>query len=228
MAALKEKLGDSLDRLAESIRADLVRVQELQLRATQEKQRLVREFEEQAKRIEAEAEQLKEQWQQTKAAAEAEGADERTRRERDRQREDEEYRYSRDRDRKKDQDAYEETKAARERALAEREATLQGREREVSELPQRLEEAVKQAREAVTTELISRHDQTVRELKQRQEHETALGELKLSSLTTALETKTNEAAILRQENADLAKQLKEMARSAIEGRPTPPTSLVQR
>ncbi|MGA1844001.1 MAG: hypothetical protein ACMUIS_05510 [bacterium] len=262
LAQIKLEIGGALDNLEERLIAEFKKLSDLQqaieigrrtleeihditvnadslaalLQAQKEKNaQFAKEMEEKRNAFDAELGQKRLEWRREQEAHEQSVKERDARLKKEREREEEEYAYSLQLKRKKEHDAYEAKKAALDKELAEkratvdrelsdREAALSAREKEYEELkatvtqfPERMQKAIQDTEKSVTEKLDSRY-----------RHEAALaakeieGERRLhAQIVSGLEAKIKEQETyirqLTQKSDDAGKQVQNIAIKAIEG-----------
>jgi len=122
-------------------------------------------------------------------------------------------------------DVYEQKQKERERALTEREVSLQKRQSEILEMEktlgavsEKVQQAVKEANEKLAKELMSKHNIEINELKTTALHEKNIADLKITNMTETIKVQGTEIDLLKRQLAESSKQLKDVAVSVIEGR----------
>ncbi len=201
----------------------------------EERRRLEHAYHQRAHDLESHAEQRRAELDRAIERTRAEVEREAQETQRAREQEAEEYRYNRDRTRRQEQEAYEDKKAALDRELEERraaaeqdiarrEADVQAREHELTELraavdafPDRLEEAVERARGEVQAALEhqAEHERALAQVErdwERKSFEQSIAHLE--NVNRGLEKKVQE---LSQDLRETRKQLNAIAERAVEG-----------
>lgn len=176
-------------------------------------------------------EQDKRQLETSIAAIRAQWEQEKTDLSLKRQRDEDAYTYDLTRKRRDEQETYNQKTKEREQSLAAREAVITEREQTVTDLsaeveafPARLEAACKNAQEELAKELKAERDSTVKDLKQASEHEKSILVLKLQSAEATISAHAQQIVDLQRQLDASSAQLKEMAVAVIQSKNAPSTS----
>jgi len=179
----------------------------------------------QKEELEKEITKAKKQWEQEKQNYQIELDESKRQKQLERKREDDEYRYALEVKRRDEGDVYEQKQKERERALTEREVSLQKRQSEILEMEktlgavsEKVQQAVKEANEKLAKELMSKHNIEINELKTTALHEKNIADLKITNMTETIKVQGTEIDLLKRQLAESSKQLKDVAVSVIEGR----------
>lgn len=142
----------------------------------------------------------------------------------ERQREEDEYAYELATRRRQENETHEAQKMAEVTKLKEREDTLSGREKEISEMekvileiPTTIEEATLKAKNELGKELSAKFTAEIASLKIEAEHQKNINELKTKNFEALIKTQEQEIDSLQKQFIDSNLQLKEMAVAVIEG-----------
>jgi len=228
---IKQEIGHYLDEASSRLLLDLDAVGQSRNLLVKEKRRLLDYYRDRGKILDEEINNIKEAWRKEQVAHAQFVAEEIGQIKIQRKRDDEEYQYNLGIERRKENDEYQQKHKLIEKDIFERELQLKNREQEITRMekelsvvPERIDEAVKIAKGELASELLNKHANELKELKLIHEHENKLAELQISRLTSDIQVLRSEMEASKRFANENSKQLKEMAVSVIEGRATKSTS----
>ncbi|PIP30606.1 hypothetical protein COZ22_00415 [bacterium (Candidatus Howlettbacteria) CG_4_10_14_3_um_filter_37_10] len=225
LADLKLKIGIEFDKITSDLLKHLNSLEDFKNNLSREKRQIIEKMQVQKEELEKEITKAKKQWEQEKQNYQIELDESKRQKQLERKREDDEYRYALEVKRRDEGDVYEQKQKERERALTEREVSLQKRQSEILEMEktlgavsEKVQQAVKEANEKLAKELMSKHNIEINELKTTALHEKNIADLKITNMTETIKVQGTEIDLLKRQLAESSKQLKDVAVSVIEGR----------
>lgn len=225
LSETKININSQFDELTKSLLGDLGELYKTSEQIRQNKEELVKHFENQKRDLQYQMEEVKSKWVIEEEKLEDKFRQKKADQEIKHQRQEEEYKYNLGILRKKEHDEYLADKTAREKAMAEQESLISDRKREIAEtekqiaeMPALIERKVKEAEENLAKDLASKYQTQIKELSINKEHNAKIAEIKIANLETTIKNQAEEISGLKSELSKINAMMKEMAVSAIEAK----------
>ena len=225
LSETKINLSSQFDEITKSLLGDLGELYKTSEQIRQNKEDLVKYFENQKRDLQHQMEEVKNKWIIEEKKLENEFKEKKVDLEIQRQRQEEEYGYNLGTLRKKEHDEYLADKIAREKAIAEKETAISDRkkeiaemEKQIAEMPALIDRKVKEAEENLAKDLASKYQTQIKELSVNKEHNTKIAEIKIANMETIIKNQAEEISGLKSELSKVNAMIKEMAVSAIEAK----------
>ncbi|MCX6810621.1 MAG: hypothetical protein NTY30_02720 [Candidatus Berkelbacteria bacterium] len=225
LSETKIHINSQFDELTKSLLGDLGELYKTSEQIRQNKEGLIKHFENQKKDLQYQMEEVKNKWAIEEKKLDDEFKQKKVDQENGHQRQEEEYKYNLDIIRKKEYDEYLTEKTARGKAIAEQEEMIANRkkeiaemEKQIAEMPALIERKVKEAEEKLSEDLTSKYQNQIKELSINKEHNAKISEIKIANLETTIKNQTEEISGLKLELSKVSAMMKEMAVSAIEAK----------
>jgi len=225
LSETKININSQFDQLTKSLLGDLGELYKTSEQIRQNKEDMVKHFENQKKELQHQMEEVKNRWLDEEKKFENEFKQKKIDLEIKHQRDEEEYKYNFSIARKKEHDEYLVDKIARENAIAEQETKITDRkkeiaemEKQISEMPTLIERKVKEAEENLTKDLAGKYQTQIKELSINKEHSAKIAEIKIANLEATIKNQIEEISGLKLELSKVNSMIKEMAVSAIEAK----------
>jgi hypothetical protein len=225
LSETKININSEFDALTKSLLGDLSELYKTSEKIRQNKEELLKHFEEQKNELQRLIADTKVKWSNEERLFEEEFKTKKADAETSHCRQEEEYKYNLELSRKKEQDSYLVNKTLREKALADQENALAVRkkeiaemEKQISEMPTLIESKVQAAEEARTKELTTKYQIEIKELTVEKDHTRKIYELNTSNLQATIKSQSEEIAALKSQLTKANDMMKDMAVSAIEAK----------
>lgn len=225
LSETKIHINSQFDELTKSLLGDLGELYKASEQIRQNKEGLIKHFENQKNDLQYQMEEVKNKWLGEEKRFENELKQKKVDLEIKHQRDEEEYKYGLCIVRKKEHDDYLADKTARENLIAEQETTISDRkqeiaemEKQIAEMPALIEKKVKEAEENLAKDLASKYQSQIKELSINKEHNAKIAEIKITNLETIIKNQSEEISSLKSELSKVNSMMKEMAVSAIEAK----------
>lgn len=225
LSETKIHINSKFDELTKSLLGDLGELYKTSEQIRQNKEDLIKHFENQKKELQYQMEDVKSKWEAEEKKLDDEFKQKKADQEIKHQRYEEEYKYNLGIVRKKEHDEYLADKIAREKTIAEQESMISDRkkeiakmEKQIAETPALIEKKVSEAEENLAKDLASKYQSQIKELSINKEHGAKIAEIKIVNLETIIKNQIEEIAGLKSELSKVSAMMKEMAVSAIEAK----------
>lgn len=225
LSELKLKISRDLDKIGEEFLKDLNDMQDYKNSISKNKQLMIDNFGEQQNMLEKEMKKMKEYYEQEKKNYQSKFDEELRQKTISREREDDEYSYNLSIKHRDELDEFNRQKYIQEEQLKDRRDILESREKEIKEMekevttiPEKINQSVKEAKEILTKEMLEKFSREKYESKLAHDSDVKIKELKITNLENAVKMQNTEIEALKRQLLEANRQLKEMAVSVIEGR----------
>lgn len=225
LSETKININSQFDEISKSLLGDLGELYKTSEQIRQNKEDLVKHFENQKKELQQQMEEVSANWRIKEKKFEDEFEQKKIDREIEHQRGEDEYKYNLGIARRKEQDEYLADKAVREKTVADEEAAIVKRkkeiaemEKQIAEMPILIEKKIKEAEDNLAKDLSAKYQTQIKELSISKEHTTKIAEIKIANLEATIKSQTEEISGLKSELAKVSAMMKEMAVSAIEAK----------
>ncbi len=225
LSETKININSQFDQLTKSLLGDLGELYKTSEQIRQNKEDLIKHFENQKKELQFQMEEVKTSWTIEEKKLDDEFKQKNIDLATNNQRQEEEYNYNLNILRKKEHDGYLTEKIAREKAIAAEEKVIADRKKEISEMekqiadmPTLIEKKVKDSEEILAKNLTDKYQNQIKELSVDKEHNAKIAEIKIANLELTIKNQSVEISSLKSELSKVNAMMKEMAVSAIEAK----------
>jgi len=218
LSETKININGQFDQITKTLLSDLSDLYKTSEQIRQNKEDLIKFFENQKKDLQNQMEEVKKKWTFEEKRLQDDFQQKKNDQETKRQREEEEHKYNLSISRKKENDQYQIEKERQDRILKEREKEIATMEKQVAEMPTLIAVKIKEAEENLTKDLSAKYQLQIKELAVSRENEAKIAEIKIANLETIIKNQAEEISGLKSELSKVNAMMKEMAVSAIEAK----------
>jgi len=218
LSETKMNINGQFDQITKTLLSDLSDLYKTSEQIRQNKEDLIKFFENQKKDLQNQMEEVKKKWTFEEKRLQDDFQQKKNDQETKRQREEEEHKYNLSISRKKENDQYQIEKERQDRILKEREKEIATMEKQVAEMPTLIAVKIKEAEENLTKDLSAKYQLQIKELAVSRENEAKIAEIKIANLETIIKNQAEEISGLKSELSKVNAMMKEMAVSAIEAK----------
>jgi len=218
LSETKININGQFDQITKTLLSDLSDLYKTSEQIRQNKEDLIKFFENQKKDLQNHMEEVKKKWTFEEKRLQDDFQQKKNDQETKRQREEEEHKYNLSISRKKENDQYQIEKERQDRILKEREKEIATMEKQVAEMPTLIAVKIKEAEENLTKDLSAKYQLQIKELAVSRENEAKIAEIKIANLETIIKNQAEEISGLKSELSKVNAMMKEMAVSAIEAK----------
>jgi len=218
LSETKININGQFDQITKTLLSDLSDLYKTSEQIRQNKEDLIKFFENQKKDLQNQMEEVKKKWTFEEKRLQDDSQQKKNDQETKRQREEEEHKYNLSISRKKENDQYQIEKERQDRILKEREKEIATMEKQVAEMPTLIAVKIKEAEENLTKDLSAKYQLQIKELAVSRENEAKIAEIKIANLETIIKNQAEEISGLKSELSKVNAMMKEMAVSAIEAK----------
>ena len=218
LSETKININGQFDQITKTLLSDLSDLYKTSEQIRQNKEDLIKFFENQKKDLQNQMEEVKKKWTFEEKRLQDDFQQKKNDQETKRQREEEEHKYNLSISRKKENDQYQIEKERQDRILKEREKEIATMEKQVAEMPTLIAVKIKEAEENLTKDLSAKYQLQIKELAVSRENEAKIAEIKIANLETIIKNQAEEISGLKSELLKVNAMIKEMAVSAIEAK----------
>ena len=218
LSETKININGQFDQITKTLLSDLSDLYKTSEQIRQNKEDLIKFFENQKKDLQNQMEEVKKKWTFEEKRLQDDFQQKKNDQETKRQREEEEHKYNLSISRKKENDQYQIEKERQDRILKEREKEIATMEKQVAEMPTLIAVKIKEAEENLTKDLSAKYQLQIKELAVSRENEAKIAEIKIANMETIIKNQAEEISGLKSELSKVNAMIKEMAVSAIEAK----------
>ncbi len=225
LSETKININNQFDALTKSLMSDLALLYKTAEQIRQNKEAMIKQFEDQKDNLANTIAAVRTKWNQEEKSLEEEYKAKKDATETAFRREEEEYKYNQLQVRKKEQDEYNEDKRLRQKAIADEEATLSIRKKEIAEMekqiaefPSLIEQKVKATEAFITQDLGNKYQSQIKDLSTAKDHAQKIADINISNLDKTIKSQAEEIMSLKAQLVKTNDLLKEMAISALDAK----------